>query len=144
MLQWFNQKSNKVGFDMIHSAYKNQDKYLIINTLPPEEQDCLIKHTLPIHSEEKTINDLLSNYEYTTKIIILYGRNATDISTEKKCKQLTALGFSNVSIYAGGLFEWLLLQDIYGEDEFPTSKKILDILKYSKNATLSTGNPEKL
>ena len=144
MLQWFNQKSTKVGFDAIHSAYKTQDKYLIINTLPPEEQDCLIKHTIPIQSEEKTINDLLSNYGYTTKNIIIYGRNATDMTTEKKLKQLTALGFSNVYIYAGGLFEWLLLQDVYGEDEFPTSKKILDILKYSKNAILSIGNPEKL
>ena len=118
---------------MIHSAYKNQDKYLIINTLPQEEQDCLIKHTITIQSGEKIINDLLSNYGYTTKNIILYGRNATDITTEKKCKQLTSLGFSNVFIYVGGLFEWLLLQDIYGEDEFPTSKKILDILKYSRN-----------
>jgi len=134
MLQWFNQKSNKVGFDAIQSAYKNRDKYLIINTLPQEEQDCLIKHTIAIQSEEKIINDLLSNYGYTTKNIILYGRNATDITTEKKCRQLTALGFSNVSIYVGGLFEWLLLQDIYGEDEFPTSKKILDILKYSRNS----------
>jgi len=28
------------------------------------------------------------------------------------------------------LFEWLLLQDIYGYDEFPTTIKVLDILKY--------------
>ena len=33
-------------------------------------------------------------------------------------------------IYIGGLFEWLLLQDIYGDDEFPTTTKIIDILKY--------------
>ena len=28
------------------------------------------------------------------------------------------------------MFEWLLLQDIYGDDEFPTTTKELDILKY--------------
>ena len=28
------------------------------------------------------------------------------------------------------MFEWLLLQDIYGNDNFPTTSKDLDILKY--------------
>ena len=40
------------------------------------------------------------------------------------------LGLKNIYIYSGGLFEWLLLQDIYGEDEFPTTSKELDILKF--------------
>ena len=33
-------------------------------------------------------------------------------------------------MYTGGIFEWLLLQDIYGKDEFPTTSEELDILKY--------------
>jgi hypothetical protein len=39
-----------------------------------------------------------------------------------------SLGFKNVYIYLGGMFEWLLLQDVYGQKEFPTDKKgeILD------------------
>ena len=41
-----------------------------------------------------------------------------------------SLGFINVYMYSGGLFEWLLLQDIYGDEEFPTTKKDIDILKY--------------
>ena len=28
------------------------------------------------------------------------------------------------------MFEWLMLQDIYGDNEFPTTKKELDFLKY--------------
>ena len=36
-------------------------------------------------------------------------------------------------IYSGGLFEWLLLQDVYGKDEFPTMGCELDILKYKGN-----------
>ena len=40
------------------------------------------------------------------------------------------MGFSQIYVYPGGIFEWLLLQDIYGEDSFPTTKKELDILKY--------------
>jgi len=41
------------------------------------------------------------------------------------------LGFLNIYVYLGGIFEWLLLQDIYGDEEFPTTSKIIDILKYS-------------
>jgi hypothetical protein len=85
------------------------------------------------------INDLISNYAHHTKIIILYGKNATDVSPEKKYKQFQSLGFSHIYIYAGGLFEWMLLQDIYGDDEFPTTSKVLDILKYSGNQGYTQG-----
>ena len=64
--------------------------------------------------------------------IIVYGKNNSDPSSEKKAKQLVSLGFTNVFIYIGGMFEWLLLQDIYGNIEFPTTKKQLDILKYKQ------------
>jgi len=35
-----------------------------------------------------------------------------------------------VYMYCGGMFEWLLLQDIYGANEFPTTARQMDILKY--------------
>ena len=53
-----------------------------------------------------------------------------DNSTNNKYKQLTDFGFKNVFVYRGGLFEWLLLQDIYGEEQFKTTTKVIDILKY--------------
>ena len=62
--------------------------------------------------------------------IIIYGRNSNDENIYKKYNQLLKLGFLNVFIYLGGLFEWLMLQDIYGYDEFPTTIKQLDFLKY--------------
>ena len=43
---------------------------------------------------------------------------------------MQALGFTNIALYLGGLFEWLLLQDIFGFDNFPTTTKTIDILKY--------------
>ena len=64
------------------------------------------------------------------KNIIIYGKNANDNKSLEKYQQFISLGFINVYLYCGGLFEWLLLQDIYGEDEFPTTKKELDIIKY--------------
>ena len=56
--------------------------------------------------------------------------NTNDENIYKKYKQLVSLGVANIYIYPGGLFEWLCLQDIYGEELFPTTKKELDILKY--------------
>ena len=48
----------------------------------------------------------------------------------EKYNQLVQLGFTNISVYIGGLFEWMLLQDIYGDTSFPTTSKQLDILRY--------------
>ena len=42
--------------------------------------------------------------------------------------KLSELGIKNMYVYCGGLFEWLCLQDIYGEDEFPTTIKELEFL----------------
>jgi hypothetical protein len=48
-----------------------------------------------------------------------------------------SLGFINIYLYNGGLFEWLLLQDIYGDDNFPTTKKNIDLLKYKSQKILN-------
>ena len=63
--------------------------------------------------------------------------NSSDYSIFKKYEQLIKLGFYNVFVYTGGLFEWLLLQDIYGTEEFPTTAKQLDILKYKASQKLN-------
>ena len=62
--------------------------------------------------------------------IIVYDKNANAPNLMKKYEQLLGLGFVNVYIYPGGLFEWLLLQEVYGEDDFPTTNKLLDLLKF--------------
>ena len=90
------------------------------------EQSCLIPGTLKIHEEEATIN----KYQYKKIHIIIYGKNSNDESIFKKYEQLLTLGCGSVFVYTGGLFEWLLLQDIYGKEEFPTTSDELDILKY--------------
>ena len=56
---------------------------------------------------------------------------------QKKYQQLIALGFYNVFIYSGGMFEWLMLQDIFGNDIFPTNKKEFDFLKYKPQQILN-------
>jgi hypothetical protein len=128
--EFFNKSVRKINFKDMQSVLRSPD-YIIINTLLISEQDCLIKNTISCEQEEKTINDLLNNYDLGAKKFVIYGKNSCDESAEKKYRQLVTLGFMYVYLYNGGLFEWMLLQDIYGPDEFPTTKKVLDILKYS-------------
>jgi len=124
-----NQSIQKINFEDMKSVIKNPNIYLLINTLPENEQDCLITNTLLAGLEESTINKYLQNRLKKIKIVI-YGRNCNDDKINDKCNQLLKLGFYNIYIYTGGLFEWLLLQDIYGVQEFPTTKTELDLLKY--------------
>ena len=123
-------KIKKIGFEDVQYAIGHTSHFLIINTLPVMSQDCLIKNTIHSQQEETVINDLISDYRMKARTVIVYGLNATDETCEPKYKQLVSLGFSEVYWYVGGLFEWAMLQDIYGEEEFPTSKKIVDILRY--------------
>ena len=128
------QTMKKINFEDMQTAIKNPEIYLIINTLPSAEQQCLIVNTVSVNDEEIIINKFLK--ENKNIIIIVYGKNCNDDSTNKKYQQLLSLGFYNIFVYTGGLFEWLLLQDIYGKELFPTTKKELDILKYKSNQML--------
>jgi len=117
----------KIGFEDMKYVIKNKKKnYVMINTLAITEQECLIPGTISVNDEEAFINRHLNK----NISIVIYGKNANDDSIFKKYEQLLKLGFSSVFVYTGGIFEWLLLQDIYGKDEFPTTSEELDILKY--------------
>jgi len=129
------QTMKKINFEDMQTAIKNPEIYLIINTLPSAEQQCLIVNTVSVNDEEIIINKFLK--ENKNIIIIVYGKNCNDDSTNKKYQQLLSLEFYNIFVYTGGLFEWLLLQDIYGKELFPTTKKELDILKYKPNQMLN-------
>lgn len=122
------QSMRKINFEDMQTATKNPEVYLIINTLSSREQQCLIKSTVSLEQEEAIINKYIK--ENKSIKIIIYGKNSHDELVHKKYQQLTTLGFQNVYAYTGGLFEWLLLQDIYGPESFPTSKKELDLLKF--------------
>jgi len=127
---WSLSNIKKIGFEDMKIACDHQNQYIIINTMNYDEQNCLIKNTININHEEKIINEIIDNYEIKKKKIIIYGKNCQDNSVENKSKQLYNLGFSQIYIYNGGLFEWLLLQDIYGCDEFKTTTTVIDLLKY--------------
>ena len=131
-----NQSSiQRINFEDIQYAIKNKNKYVIINTILSSEQDCLIPNTIDIKNEESIINNLISKNININ--IIIYGLNCNDMTIYDKHEQLSKLGFINIYLYPGGMFEWLCLQDIYSDELFPTTKKELDILKYKPNSKLN-------
>ena len=132
--QFFTRVYKKLSFEDIQFAIRNRGEFVIINTLPVTSQSCLIENTISHVEEEQILNNLLTNYGLNQKIIV-YGRNNTDNTINTKYDQLMNLGFQTVYLYVGGMFEWLCLQDIYGKEEFPTTTRELDILKYKPPRT---------
>lgn len=137
---------NKINYEDVQHAckfsYKNKTdensyKYIIINTMDKNLQSCLIQNTIPIQEEEEIINGILKNKYSNDITIIIYGVNSNDENICSKYEQLVKLGIKNVFIYTGGMFEWLLLQDIYGRDLFPTTSREMDILIYKPRKQLN-------
>ena len=128
---------NSMGNTMSYVSYEDVQKCqgrTLISTLPTTEQDILIHNTVACHVEIATVEDAIKR----KTPIIIYGKNANDSTIYKKYDQIKKLG-GIAYIYPGGLFEWLLLQDIYGNDHFKTTKytKSMDILKYKPNNVLN-------
>jgi rhodanese-related sulfurtransferase len=130
------QSIQKINYEDIQYIIKNKEGVVLINVLGVSEQDCLIPSTIDINKEIDLINECIKTHNKNIKIVI-YGRNCNDEKIFEKYSQLSSLGFYNVYIYAGGIFEWLMLQDIYGKSEFPTTKNELDILKFKPRNLLN-------
>ena len=131
MFSFFTNYTNaykKTNFEYVQYALNNPNEIILINTLPLNEQTCLIYETINAFTEEKIMNDMMHNIDMPDKPVIIYGKNANDDSVYKKYKQLQNLGIIDICIYTGGLFEWLLLQDIYGSEIFQTTSKCDDFL----------------
>ena len=126
--------ASKINFEDMQHKVRTQDA-VIISTLARDRQSCLIVGTISADSEQSKINELLKMGRMDTPLIV-YGENACDESIGPKYRQLMDLGFSAVHIYPGGMFEWVLLQDVYGSEAFPTTTQELDILKFKGRCKL--------
>lgn len=129
------QSIQKIGFEDIQYVINNklQSSYIIISTLQHSDEICLLPCTINSSQEEEIVNKLM--YQNKKINIIIYGKNSCDDTVVKRYYQLLNIGFYNVFVYQGGLFEWLTLQDIYGSSEFQTTTKQVDILKYKPHKT---------
>jgi len=124
--------SNRISFEDVQYAQSN---HLIISTLPSSEQDLLISNTINYEREIVAVENAIKHKQP----IIVYGKHSNDPTIYKKYEQIKKLG-GVVYLYTGGLFEWLLLQDIYGNEHFKTTQtsKTIDILKYKPSNVLNT------
>jgi hypothetical protein len=126
------QKQYKIGFEEMHRAIRSPRDYCVIHTMPVGEQDCLVLGTVKAEEEVSRIDGILEktgSSSSATKIVV-YGRNNVDETVEKKYRQLIGLGLTEVYVYVGGMFEWVLLQELYGEDNFPTVGRCKDLLRF--------------
>ena len=114
------------NYHQLQDRMKND--VVLINTMPITRQECLIKGTLKATHEVEYMNKLLKNNK--NKEIIIYGIHHTDLSVITKYNQLKKLGFKNVHIYFGGMYEWLLLQEVFGVINFQTDGFITNIVDY--------------
>jgi len=76
-----------------------------------------IRGTVSASDEERQINRLIDtkNDDFTRKIeIVYYGLNSTDRAPETQVRKLLQYGLV-ASVFRGGLFEWGLLREVFGE-----------------------------
>ena len=119
----------RCNFETIQEMIKaNSRDIILINTLDRNNQSCLIQGTLSVGDEIKVIDESLRKRQ--KKTIYIYGKNYNDETLYKKYEQLSKISQFECYIYLGGLFEWLLLQEIYGCLLFPTNGSEQDLLKY--------------
>lgn len=122
-------KVNIFNFEDVQQYIVGTQPFFLINTLPINLQKCVILGTMCALKEEKCFNDCL----HMNTPVLVYGKHHSDSSVTKKCNELVAFGFTNVNMYAGGLFEWLLLRDVYGDELFPVNTgplSVVEILDY--------------
>jgi hypothetical protein len=115
-------------FDILSNKIMTDYDMVLINTMPDTQQGCLIKTTVKANKETEYMNELYKTNK--KKEIVIYGKNHRDLKIIEKYNQLKKLGFTNVHIYFGGLFEWLLLKEYYGEINFPIEGKMGEISQY--------------
>lgn len=99
------------GIPLILGTLTSEEEEAVINGILEDGEEGMNENTQ--HTEDGMLVDL------NDVLIVVYGQGSGDESVLKKVKLLRSLGFGNTFCYLGGMMEWLLLRDIYGEIEFP-------------------------
>lgn len=88
-----------------------------------DTQPWRIHGTLSADEEERQINRLVergSKNGEAPKHVVYYGLNSTDTSPETQARKLANHGLE-ASVYRGGLFEWVLLREAFGDTVYRLS-----------------------
>jgi len=86
-----------------------------------------IDGTLTPETEEREINRIIQNYSSCGKTpeekFVYYGLNSVDKSPDEQAANLATHGIE-ASVYRGGMFEWLLLREVFGADNYPVCSNV--------------------
>jgi len=91
---------------------------LILSTMITQRGSPFILGTLSKQLEEVTLSAMLRTKRFNIPILV-YGHNSFDKTVETMCNILLNRGFTHVFVYIGGMFEWLLLNKLYGNNACP-------------------------
>ena len=114
--------SDRVNFDDVVSK---EATTILINVMEDVDQNVLIKGTVPCNDEVAEVQKAI--LERST--VIVYGRNCHDDRVFSKYVQIKKLG-GKPKVYLGGLFEWMLLHEVYGNDRFPLTTDKFELYQY--------------
>ena len=120
---------NKESFTVEKASFENvlllEKSGVLISVFAEDDQNLLIAGTVPCAKEVEAVESAIA----AKRSIIVYGRNSHDERVFTKYAQIKKLG-GLVKVYLGGLFEWILLNEIYGNDRFPLTAKVVDLYQY--------------
>jgi hypothetical protein len=112
----FDAKLNTINNDTLQRHFHDETDMTLLTTM--ECSECFIANTATIADEEQKMNALIKQGEFD-ELIVVYGKNYSDENVFRKYEQLVNFGFSNVRVYRGGMYEWLLLHCIHGNNMYP-------------------------
>lgn len=119
---------NNCNYIQLQEKIENKNQVVLLTTL--STNDYLIKGTIHVNLECDFVNNLAKKDK--SKEIVVYGKDHLDMRVIKKYNELKKIGFVNVSIYFGGLFEWALLQETYGKSNFQTDGNVDDLMSITQ------------
>lgn len=100
----------------------NSAKVILLATPQVDAKMWRIDRTLTPEMEEREINRIIQKYSSSGKApeekIVYYGLNSVDRSPDEQAAKLASHGIE-ASVYRGGVFEWLLLREVFGTDNYP-------------------------
>lgn len=120
--------ADRVNFEAVPTASADGLLLTTLGSSPGADPECAIAGTVPECQEAGRIKDVLSSSPDIP--IVIYGSNSVDVAPFEKWRNLTQRGFTNVTVYTGGLFEWLLLREVYGAEVFPVTNPQNDLLRF--------------
>ena len=99
----------------------NTTGVILLATPDVDSKGWRIAGTLSPQTEEREINRVIQAYNASGKPpkekIVYYGLNAVDKSPDEQVAKLAGHGIA-ASVYRGGVFEWLLLREVFGAESY--------------------------